>query len=115
METIIKKSIEGGYKYSCIPRPFSPLGDGMTCHFVGVNSQWTVWTRDDNGSSIFIGHEEVILDPLFWKALHTSCGWRTGANNHWIKKALKFHEINLTESWDKAVSYLSNLINQNHE
>ena len=28
----------------------------------------------------------------------------------WQRNALRFHEINLTEGWDKAVEYLTNLI-----
>lgn len=35
---------------------------------------------------------------------------RTGKGT-WIKNALRFHEINLTSGWDKAVEYLQEITN----
>lgn len=139
MESIIKKAMEGGYKYSCAPTQFQPIGDGMTCNFTGVNSQWACWNRDDNDSTICVPHSETILDPLFWQSLGKACGWEQfgkhsmkgnnlrcsecGEKPHtgtgrcsknwtgdWQSYALRFHEINLTEGWDKAVDYLLGLI-----
>lgn len=93
METIIKKAIEGGY-------PDERYGEEDT----------------------------AVLDPLFWKALSKACGWAenmyTGKmvhdpqdgygipeeNPRWLFEAKQFHEINLTHSWDAAVSYLAGII-----
>jgi len=105
METIIKKAIEGGYK----------------------SKEKTIHNQ--------IGYDKVIvLDPLFWQALGRACGWEGfyaskdddtwGLYNIWDGKhqglrdtgievwkyhALRFHEINLTEGWDRAILYLSEL------
>lgn len=58
-----------------------------------------------------------VLDPLFWQALGKACGWELGKTKwdvatapQWLEYSLQFHEINLTEGWDKAVSYLEELI-----
>lgn len=70
-----------------------------------------------------------VLDPLFWQALGKVCGWKdgfrpyiargplSGIDHHmtqkthaWQYHALRFHEINLTEGWNEAVSYLKGLI-----
>jgi len=82
MENIIKKAIEGGYT-------------------------WEV-----RGT---VTRSEAILDQLFWQALGKACGWsefyreETGYSE-WLHNAIKFHEINLTQGWDKAVEYLEDLI-----
>lgn len=68
MEKAIKLAIEGGYKYNCGKGLFTK-GDGTKCTFSGVNTDWTVWTRLDNDSSICVSHEDTLLDPLFWQAL----------------------------------------------
>lgn len=84
MENIIKKAINGGY-YAY------PIG------------------------------RLVVLDTKFWEGLGKTCKWTVDVTDdesgkklyeidNWMKHALRFHEINLTEGWDKAVEYLSDLI-----
>lgn len=71
----------------------------------------------------------VVLDPLFWQSLSKACLWERlvampsmplsshislktiPTDENWRMIALRFHEINLTEGWDKAVSWLEDLIN----
>lgn len=98
METIIKKAIEGEWK----PKEFIK-------NYV-----------------INIGNKCIILDspfddPLFWQALGKACGWE-GKDTvieyspwvipMWQYNALRFHEINLTQGWDAAVEWLTNLIKE---
>lgn len=63
----------------------------------------------------------TVCDPLFWQALGKACGlsWvcescveyeKDNCQEKWLENALRFHEINLTEGWDKAVAYLEDLI-----
>ncbi len=57
----------------------------------------------------------MLLDPLFWQALGKACGWNPHkkiSDVDWIDHALRFHKINLTQGWDKAVEYLADLINK---
>lgn len=65
--------------------------------------------------------ESMILDPLFWQALGKACGWGKIVmdnskmievfwayhENDYEYYALHFHEINLTQSWDAAITYLT--------
>lgn len=113
MENIIKKAIEGGWK----PREF------IKNHVLNV------------GNRTFLLDDSPLLDPLFWQALGKSLGWENGTfdipvtgrnwiyyvnNNHafnlkvrkeaWNYYGCRFHEINLTEGWEKAVEWLNNLI-----
>lgn len=102
MKTIIKKAIEGGWV-------------AKMCVDPEVNFHWY--------------RHEIVLDPTFWQALGKACNWRSywtfrplknieedRANGkvtpgNWVEHhALKFHEINLTEDWDKAVLYLQEII-----
>lgn len=113
MEQIIKKAIEGGYKYNCSPKGWNPIGDGMTCNFTGANSQWACWNRDDNDSTICVDHTETILDPLFWQSLGKACRWDKQMDQSivslntrskvympiWKIRALSFHEINLNDTF----------------
>lgn len=96
MQEIIKKAIEGGYK----PHDVQP------------------WLN-----------QETVLDLSFWQSLGKACGWHfcrfhsfmgkdseaetchDCTHDEWFKRALQFHEINLTEGWDKAVQWLNDLIN----
>ena len=110
MSNILKKAKEGGYGY--------PNGnkDKTTDKLMKVDT----------------------MNADFWIALGKACGWesikcldmRCGLSAHgeliheslcplhiygveksgWKEIALHFHEINLTEGWDKAVSYLEELI-----
>lgn len=62
----------------------------------------------------------MVCDPLFWQALGKSAGWDKGIetcidescpeHSTWKQNALRFHEINLTEGWDSAIKYLSEIL-----
>lgn len=69
--------------------------------------------------------KEMVLRPLFWQALGKSCGWANqlygetaDASSRLLRRdgteaeyhAMKFYALNLTEGWDSAISYLTNLI-----
>lgn len=91
MESIIKKAIKGGFG----------------------RSRWIV--NGEEGQYLSIGHErDVVCDPLFWKTLGL---WELGArvqlkrkhNPITIHQAMRFHELNLTKGWNKAVEYLQEL------
>lgn len=98
MEQVLNKAKEGGYK--------SP-------NLIGTEMGY---------------YANVVLDPKFFQALGKACGWgnmevsfgnwdepikmSTESVIGWKHIALKFHEINLTEGWDKAVEYLSTLIKE---
>jgi len=115
METIIKKAIEGGYETDYFNFDFH------------------------HGPAKELAIYKSICDPLFWQALGKACGWGNcceeghkplgmtedmemewggcehcvfGGKYHpqWEQKALSFHEINLREGWEKAVSYLEDLV-----
>jgi len=108
METIIKKAIEGGY-------PKHP-----------------VWIFNESTEKNEISKTAVnifILDPLFWQAIKKAKGWtefaflpicpHCGKKDSfgervfsWKYYALKFHEINLTEGFESAVSWLEKLISE---
>lgn len=114
MEDIIKKAIEGGYKHpQCYQFSFNEANRGTDWKWSGEKSIRTVF-------------EMFCIDPLFWKTLGNACGWggsfifcekckmdsvREYECHHkridYTKHALRFHEINLTESWEKAVEYLT--------
>jgi len=107
MENIIKKAIEGGYA--------SDRPDYARQHLI----------TGFEGDFRF-----MILDPLFWQSLgkacrnleghttlcpHLVCSMDKGIENSlpkWKYCAIRFHEINLTESFEKAVEYLENLIKE---
>ncbi len=102
MEKIIQKAQEGGYNAD-----IEKYGFGFRYYLM-----------DDAEPT---RKEVIVCDPLFWQALGKSCGWEweskherfgtryygTGA---WKENALKFHEINLTESFTSAVAWLEKLI-----
>lgn len=113
MESVIKKAIEGGW--TPIKRGLKPKKGAMGQTYIKalIISQGVEW---------------IVLDSYFWMALHKACDWpqswtfrpmknikedrgagKVTAGNWWEHYALKFHEINLTEGWDAAVLYLTNL------
>lgn len=100
MESIIKKAIEGGYKFD---NPY----------IQNTDPKWIAEHYD-------YGVKAMICDPLFWQALGKVGGWNkynleteSAEYLYWRDgAAAKFYEINLTEGWDAAVAYLSSLINQ---
>jgi len=85
MQPIINKAIEGGYSWS--------------------------------GTK---GQAEMLLDPLFWQALGKACGWKKVHDDpklcgrvfpDWKDNALRFHETNLTQGFDKAIEFLQEATN----
>lgn len=117
MEEIIKKAIEGGWKqdhaYADEKPVFKISVDGFVSFFLG-DTKYPDLSKYD-----------IVCDPLFWQALGKACGWGNGYNYYFGERnaegnmiggrllyihqyyALRFHEINLTEGWDKAVEYTS--------
>lgn len=93
MKEIIEKAIEGGYEQGPIYQVKFRL-----------NGDWDA---------------TFFMDSSFWQALGKACGWDWGYckdedseyNNHCTKCIhRRFHEINLTEGFDKAVDYLKKLL-----
>ena len=94
MQEIIKKAIDGG------------------------------WDKDNARVYDCDGHDSqhidelMLMDKTFWQSLGKTCGWndeslwRAGIDGsaEWYLRAMSFHEINLTEGWDKAVEWLNDLI-----
>lgn len=98
MENIIRKAIEGGFVMKNII-----LKDGELYAFGKMETQEV--------------YNQAVLNPLFWQALSKACNWEGSTysfqkddEQKWITFALKFHEINLTEDFDKAIKYLEDLI-----
>jgi hypothetical protein len=61
IQEAINKANEGGYHIQS--------SDGMATYYSGANSEFSVWTRQDNASSFLVPVEETFLDPAFWQAL----------------------------------------------
>lgn len=86
MEDIIKKAIEGGYEET---------------EHISDERDWYVF-----------------MQPVFWQSLQKSCRWervrfphqKAWSDKTWLLHAQNFHHTNLTEGWDKAVSYLQEII-----
>lgn len=106
METAIKKAIEGGWQ------PTEPE---------------IYWKNEELKTDISSG--DLVCDPDFWKSLEKSIpSWKENTDynnelyrksgglipmnklNSWYKYAIKFHEINLTQGWDKAVEWLLSVV-----
>ncbi len=105
MENIIKKAIEGGYYGERADMPISHTDGDCSLRLHGAD---------------YVSMYEMICDPLFWQALGKACGWKEldhcplclqkSVTSGWGYHALHFHEINLTEGWEKAVEYLQEII-----
>jgi hypothetical protein len=67
IQKAVNKATEGGYHING--------SDGMDTDYVGANSEYSVWTRKDNGSSFIVPVAETFLDPQFWQALGRGLGW----------------------------------------
>ena len=103
MKEIIQKAIDGGWKWR-------ENNSEYLLYLIGV--------RENSESDL----RAITTDPLLWQAIGKACGWTSDkgdyadttveewTKNHWKNIAIQFHEINLTQSWDKAVEYLSDLI-----
>jgi len=102
MENIIKKAIEGGYNLDTVFGVAKAQANFDMTKYPAIQSK-------------------IVLDPLFWQALGKACGWDTriyytekenATRDFWyLEKAIRFHEINLTEGWEKAIEYLENITN----
>lgn len=101
MEEIIKKAIKGGYEKER-------------------------YYFDSNGNFDDEPYEVVLMKSSFWQSLGKACGWKKTIVEHfegnkpyvmrmfkgeaWMYPYMHFHEINLTQGFDKAVEYLQELI-----
>jgi hypothetical protein len=65
---VLKKATEGGYHIDG--------SDGTETFYEGANSDFSAWTRKDNGSTFMVAMEETFLDPAFWQALGYALGWQ---------------------------------------
>ncbi len=54
--------------------------------------------------------DRIFMDIYFWKSLSKACDWQNPNDDGSVFVALRFHEINLTESWDAAIKYLAELL-----
>ena len=63
----LKKATEGGYHIHG--------SDGTETFYDGANSDFSAWTRTDNGSTFMVAMEETFLDPRFWQALGRTLDW----------------------------------------
>lgn len=132
MEQIIKKAIEGGYE------PFKTVKmEDLDCSVIDFQT-FACNIKPKNGAVArgicSINIYRIVADPLFWQALGKACGWESKQHPHarislgfeydqpitealvqkrihaHVYHALRFHEINLTEGWEKAVEYLKEII-----
>jgi hypothetical protein len=92
METIIRRAIEGGYKNG---------------HIWGVEDGNYILKNENGDRYGSISVEQIILDPLFWQALQKSFDWSEGYMRQHYRQ---FFELNLTESFDAAISWLQALV-----
>ena len=67
LEEVLKKATEGGYHIHG--------SDGTATFYDGANSDFSAWTRTDNGSTFMVAMEETLLDPRFWQALGRTLDW----------------------------------------
>jgi hypothetical protein len=57
----ITNAVKEGYRVS--------IFKGVEMYYSGANTEWVVWTRQDNDSSFMRRVEETFIDPTFWQAL----------------------------------------------
>lgn len=108
MKQIIQKAIEGGWGGKFTYEPEITMLDAKC---VGFSKPGTF-----DGVSMSLC--DLVMQKEFWQALGKACGWndeslwRAGIDGsaEWYLRAMTFHEINLTEGWDKAVKYLEELV-----
>lgn len=131
MENIIKKAIEGGWDkdnarvYDCDGHDSQHIDELMLMdktfwQSLGKECGWGETTykskrkcEECHGWGYSVGEDGEEYDCY-------TCGntgkqeiektVKTRYKPDWKASALKFHEINLTEGWDKAVEYLNGLI-----
>lgn len=123
MEKIIQKAIEGGWMQKFLKEN----------EFTIENEVEIVFTDIDYGEEMArVQVYEMVCDKYFWQALGKACEWvgyecpmseeHTFMNTEgkcakclavlqekWLYRGIRFHEINLTEGWDKAIAYLAEI------
>lgn len=109
MEKIIQKAIEGGLK------------EGEKWQFQTANNYWALWL-DGNKNEATVDVKHYMMSKDFWQALSKACGWveryqdpyadGLSVSTEWLYHSLEFHEINLTQGFDSAVSWLSDLVDK---
>lgn len=119
MEQIIKRAIEGGWKYKNADSIDVIDGNSGRPPF---NLPPRITARYKDGYAHNVTIADVTFQSSFWQALGKACGWpekegigqtdkKGRIRNTWIEEGLRFHEINLTEGWEKAVAYLKSITN----
>ena len=96
MNSIIEKAISGGYEKE--------------------RYHW-----DENGSWDWEPVEVMLMKKEFWVSLGKACSWYDNeemgvladgtkySRDGWLVNALRFHELNLTTSFEEAVAWLQKL------
>ncbi len=114
MENIIKKAMQvGGWSPNeWDERVYNDSGEVRTClldslfwQALGKACGWEVRKVELKLSEQMI--KAVGRDPYFRSQQKVSYDRKTP--NSWKINAMKFHEINLTQGWDKAVEWLEDL------
>lgn len=120
MEEIIKKSIEAGVFGN--PEKMAKIN-----WFIGKGNEADLLFFDNGIAGITVSLHKQFMSKDFWQALGKACGWKkkedfmkshetvfmVGNNrvDEWRHNAMKFHEINITECFDKAIEYLKSITN----
>lgn len=124
MENIIKKAIGGGYCNNNLDIlgvgsemqtlrqiPYEIICDPLFWQALGKACRWEgkVCPKCFTHLATDKGHEKHTYE---WHCNY--CGlceeeWPIEFQNPQIAYALRFHEINLTEGWQKAIAYLQNI------
>lgn len=123
MENIIKKAIEGEWIKSPYRFELKEIIRNETAVFRFYMEGGNY--KKPFPSDSFYDFHKIVCDPLFWQALGKACGWNSFdpelaiemkqegkivGSNEWVGVACDFHFTNLTQSWDKAVEWLEELV-----
>lgn len=127
MEKIINKAIEGGYNEYAFCNEFD-IGEGTTnfCHYkvvtdplfwqaLGKSCGWTTlhyYRVCTNVECECSSSEERWMSYSFCPRCATELQERSYSSKEWQENALRFHEINLTQGFDSAVAWLSDLVDK---
>jgi hypothetical protein len=116
MDEIIEKANKGGYYDGRLEKKLFGWGYMQTQAEADGSSINQMQMR----AFVVVDVSHMVLDPLFWRALGGVCKWTCPAgiphdakycgNMAWSYYAIQFHEKNLTESWEKALEYLKDLV-----
>lgn len=112
MEQVIQKAIEGGYKYKTSESFgwYIAVTHADFWQALGKACGWNPWVMTRNGNKV------KTLQEYEYRKAKQELGVNPvgGAEIHYVPTYIfygsLFHEINLTEGWDKAVEYLNSLI-----